>query len=312
VPNTWATSKGPLLNITEVAAAAVFEDGAYRIVPAAVPPAGIYGSRPHTVQPDAGCGEPGLYVQIPQDFLSHLDFSSPAGREVAGQEFVHAWAQFRYGIFDELGYPGDRLFPAFYFRRDHAAKEGNATVAPPLLAPNFCTNSETADYQMENMGGRGACTYDRATGLPDDSCLAVAVATAPTGDGGGDAQSSVMALPYVAGHNQFCDDEDTAVYPHDPDLPNKQNLFCDGKSAFAVVRKHADLKGYQPDFSIADRTVSFQRVVAAPITSYLVLIDSSFSMERQLQRLQNALTRWILYDISVGEAFYQTLFIHIY
>ncbi len=309
MPSTWTTANGPPpLDITDQVAAAVsFEDGVFRVVPAAVPPDGLYGRRPHTVHPAAECGAPGLYVQVPADFLASLDLSSPSGREVAGQEFVHAWAQFRYGIFDELGYPGDRLFPAFYFRPDHQAEADNVTVAPPLLAPNFCTNTEHVDYHMEDMAGRGACTYDRATGLPDGSCLAVATTTSMGDDGASDTHSSVMALPYVAGHNQFCDDEDEALYLHDPALPSKQNLFCDGKSAFAIARKHEDLKGYRPGFQIADRTVRFERVAAAPTTSFLVLIDASYTMTWRLEQLKDALLRWILYDISEGGTFYQTV-----
>ena len=264
----------------------VFQDGAFRIVAATTD--GIYGKRPHTVQPAASCGAAGLYVRVPEDLLDGMDMSTVAGRKVAGQQFVHEWAKFRYGVFDELGYPGDQLFPSFYFRSEQVDNSLQ-------LQPNFCTNTESIDYHMEDRGGRGACNYDRETGLPDADCLAVAVASA----GGGEAprlQSSVMALPYLEGNNQFCDGE---TYPHDPFLPNKQNLFCGAQSAFDVIRKHPDMEGFQPGQIVPDRKVIFQHVVAAPATNYLVLLDDSpsMSLDHRLEHLRHALHRWILHDI---------------
>ena len=46
-----------------------------------------------------------------------------------GHVFAHEWSKFRYGVFDEFGYPGDSQYPAFYVSpRD-----------PEELLPNFCT-----------------------------------------------------------------------------------------------------------------------------------------------------------------------------
>ena len=43
--------------------------------------------------------------------------------------FTHEWSKFRYGVFDEIGYPGDPAYPVFYVNpRDQ--KE---------MLPNFCT-----------------------------------------------------------------------------------------------------------------------------------------------------------------------------
>ena len=28
--------------------------------------------------------------------------------------FVHEWSKYRYGVFEEHGYPGDPKYPAFY------------------------------------------------------------------------------------------------------------------------------------------------------------------------------------------------------
>jgi hypothetical protein len=278
----------------------VFEDGHLRLVAADTD--GLYGSRPHTVQPTADCGAAaaaGQFVQIPASYLRRLDFSSVAGRQVAGQQFVHEWAKFRYGVFDELGYPGDRLFPAFYFRTAERSIGLTDNATTVHLQPNFCTNTDQIDYRMEDSTGRGVCRYDKETGLPDGNCLAVA-ATAGNSEAT-QPKSSVMALPYVMGSGHFCDG--TPTYPHDSLLPNKQNLFCNGRSAFEIIRQHADFAGFEPGQVIANRAIHFQRVVAATTPNYVVLMDRALSMAGPwLHQLQNALRRWILYEIGIDQA----------
>ena len=41
-------------------------------------------------------------------FMSFVNMSS-------GKVFVHEWAKFRYGLFEEYGYPGDDIYPMFYY-----------------------------------------------------------------------------------------------------------------------------------------------------------------------------------------------------
>ena len=52
-----------------------------------------------------------------------------------GNIFVHEWAKLRYGVFEEHGYPGDPLYPMYYFE---------TTLGPDGLTnelqPNFCTD----------------------------------------------------------------------------------------------------------------------------------------------------------------------------
>ena len=41
---------------------------------------------------------------------------------ISGQSLVKEWCKYRYGVFPEDGFDGDRLYPAFY-------KEGNVSLA---------------------------------------------------------------------------------------------------------------------------------------------------------------------------------------
>ena len=43
--------------------------------------------------------------------------------------FAHEWSKFRYGVFDEYGYPGDPIYPVFYVNENNQEE----------LLPNFCT-----------------------------------------------------------------------------------------------------------------------------------------------------------------------------
>ena len=47
-----------------------------------------------------------------------------------------------------------------------------------------------------------------------------------------------MALPYLSAVQNFCDATEDQV--HDADLPNKQNLYCDGKSTWEVILTSPD------------------------------------------------------------------------
>ena len=40
------------------------------------------------------------------------------------------WAQYRYGVYEEHGYPGDPRYPPIYYKKDN--------VTTPL--PNACSN----------------------------------------------------------------------------------------------------------------------------------------------------------------------------
>ena len=71
-----------------------------------MPSTHVYGHVPYTHQ-SRGCGQPGDYISLPHTFLSAND-----SRNISHvRTFVHLWAKYRYGIFDQSGYSGDLLYP---------------------------------------------------------------------------------------------------------------------------------------------------------------------------------------------------------
>ncbi|XP_058065120.1 calcium-activated chloride channel regulator 4-like, partial [Anopheles bellator] len=58
----------------------------------------------------AGCGESGEQIFVDPDIL---------GRETIWREFIREWAKYRYGVFDEIGYDRDPVYPRCYINDDH-------------------------------------------------------------------------------------------------------------------------------------------------------------------------------------------------
>ena len=73
--------------------------------------------------------------QITEQYLSSAETESVFGPP--GQVFLYEWSKFRYGVFEEHGYPGDPLYPMFYSKQIFTANG-----ASNVVKPNFCTNVE--------------------------------------------------------------------------------------------------------------------------------------------------------------------------
>ena len=52
-----------------------------------------------------------------------------------GKVFVQEWSKLRYGVFEEYGYPGDTVYPLFYYETNVDADGEHKT-----LNPNFGTD----------------------------------------------------------------------------------------------------------------------------------------------------------------------------
>jgi len=114
-----------------------------------IAPPSDHGNTPYTVQ-SGGCGAPGEYIHYTPEYIKTS--TQPDNIETFGipgiiilkiyvrcwysfcnkikieNIFVHEWAQLRYGVFDEHGYPGDENYPVFQ------------TVISTEPIPNICTN----------------------------------------------------------------------------------------------------------------------------------------------------------------------------
>ena len=248
----------------------------------------VHGHAPFTLQPEE-CGEEGLYIQVSRDYLTDhaSSFSDIFGPP--GQVFLHEWARLRYGVFEEHGYPGDPIYPAFYQQQTWTAEGPQVEVKPA-----FCTDRQVEGELVDVRPGR-ECEYDTATGLPDHNCYFFA--TGPE-----DLDSSVMALPYLKGNDHFCENGEEHI--HHPDLPNKHNAMCGGRSVFDVVRQHPDFTDYSPQPDQNNTNPTFTYLQPRPTQKYVMVLDASMSMgENQYHpdrrnRLKKAAARFITYGIE--------------
>ena len=271
----------------------VFEDGNVRIDQRS----GVYGNSPFTVH-TGGCGEPGEYMQVSSTFL--LDY--PAMADVfgpPGQVFVHEWAKYRYGVFEEFGYPGDEKYPLFYFKA-----EWSASGQQNVITPNFCTNNGISDFGMIDAVSGGPCGYIEDTGLPDENCIPV---LGPNNQ----IDSSIMALPYIENNDQFCDDTEELF--HRADIPTKHNEICQGRSTFSVILDHPDFNNYQKrNQTEEDLTPTFKILGTKDASSFVMVLDVSGSMDDncnlqgqkdcqlRIDRMKQASQRWIEFDVKDG------------
>ncbi|XP_069970673.1 calcium-activated chloride channel regulator 4 isoform X3 [Penaeus vannamei] len=165
----------------------------------------VFGQNPWTQQP-RGCGELGDFMYFPESFL--LENSTLGSR---GSVFVHEWAKYRWGVFEEYGHRADPIFPSATRSYD-----GNET-----LRHTYCTDGEVAGNFFE-------CDGDNLA-----TCYFVPNAEETTG-----VTSSLLATPFLSSVVNFCNSE-----THVADVPTKHNLLCEKRSTWEVIQSHPDITG---------------------------------------------------------------------
>ncbi|XP_066980889.1 calcium-activated chloride channel regulator 1-like [Macrobrachium rosenbergii] len=197
IPDNWKSCGS--LEIDPNVDQLTFEDSHIRVHT----PHPFFGNNPWTQQP-RGCGDPGEYIYFSSDFLSE---ESPTWGS-QGSVFVHEWAKFRWGVFEEYGHVGDSIFPSAYH-----------TTATDWQ-PNYCTDG-AVNVQYRS------CDLD----TPEADCTFT-----PNIEQRENITSSLLATPFIATVRTFCDDAN-----HVPTAPTKHNLLCNKRSTWDVISKHPDI-----------------------------------------------------------------------
>jgi len=277
LPKTWRyETNGTLSGET-------FQDAEFRIDRAN----SAYGDSPYTKQtPD--CGVPGSYTHLTPEYVKDGLIYGDKGKTL-----IHEFAKLRWGVFEEHGYPGDDKFPMFY-QRDQWTAEGQVTVT----RPNFCVNGEIKGYEQDIETGAACALSSDGSGLPNANCMFYATQDSSL-------TSSLMALPYLSTNVNFCDDDENSFY-HNPELPTKQNLYCNGKSTWIVIEDSDDFKdgANPPDNTITNPEPQFIIVGGEEQEmSYVLVMDVSISMTTGIDRLsamKDAAKRWVMFDVRDG------------
>ncbi|XP_075038541.1 calcium-activated chloride channel regulator 2-like isoform X3 [Mixophyes fleayi] len=178
-----------------------------------------YGNDPYTLHYE-GCGNNGKYIHFTPDFFTDHSLLLVYGPR--GRVFVHEWAHFRWGVFDEYSYG-----VPFFVSTDNKIK---ATRCSSELAGMYiCKKRSCSD---------GECIIDPQTGNLEEGCMFLANSTQKV-------KTSIMYMQALSSVVEFCYEHD-----HDKEAPNMQNKMCSYRSTWDVIKSSADFKSTLPKSSM--------------------------------------------------------------
>ncbi|XP_078075069.1 calcium-activated chloride channel regulator 1-like [Mustelus asterias] len=224
-----------------------------------------YGDDPYTLQ-YGGCGEKGRYIHITPNFILNSLIPVFASK---GRVFIHEWAQFRWGVFEEY----NDLEP-FYISDDGVSEATRCSKAITGKTVE-CSGSSCL-----------LCDNDSNTGLPKGDCKFY-----PEKDQS--SSSSIMYLQGLPNVVEFCDNT-----THNPDAPNMQNKMCNYRSTWDVISKSEDFRNNRPPhFGSVIPTFT---ILQANDRVLCLVLDTSGSMasENRINRLGQAAEIFLLQIIE--------------
>lgn len=210
-------------------------------------------SKSHTVQASTICGQPGLYIHLNKDHL--INFNSPQTLleyGPPGRWLTRYWSHYRYGIFDEHGYPFSEKFPTYY---------------GPYKVPTACVKNPLMDN-----GNFVNITTGKKCDLSTNNFLHCVYYPHPERDPTSWSISYNHSLPKVT---HFCDD--SKEFQHVAGAPTPHNAYCDKRSAWNVISQHTDFNNTNAPRDIADTTPSFRIVAPSEDLNIVLLFDISAS-----------------------------------
>lgn len=220
------------------------------------------------------CGHRGEFIQLSSQFLAELNASTMAKYRNPAYVFVHEWAHYRYGVFDEYGSRDDDEYPLTYCHKNK-------------VKLNSC--SEEIRFTARTSTGqkckiRKNCQFTKDCLLQFFRPMNYAV------------ESSIMFMPYQHHINYFCDDI-KKNRKHNSFAPNKQNRFCDGMSAWEVIRQNEDFMQLpRPNMTKSVET-TFEVVIREsdlhPVVVLVLDVSGSMFMYHRLDYLKEAAERYI-------------------
>ncbi|KAG7168523.1 Calcium-activated chloride channel regulator 4A-like 1, partial [Homarus americanus] len=129
-----------------------------------------------------------------------------------GYVFMHEWAHYRWGVWEEYGYPGDSVYPVRY------------STANGETLPTACHHGHLHGEFKTKKGENCKDDNSQCYFFPDEN------------NNASSTKSSLMSLTYLSDGN-FCDSE-----THDPWAPTPQNLQCGRRSVWEMLNKHPDFR----------------------------------------------------------------------
>ncbi|NWY58895.1 CLCA1 regulator, partial [Chionis minor] len=230
---------------------------------------------PHTLQ-YGGCKEKGQYIHFTPNFLLNENMTKYYGEK--GRVFVHEWAHFRWGVFDEYG--SDE---PFYVSRTSEKTSVEVTSCPagvtgkpifPLCSGDKCQiRSCRHDGQLYEKGY--TFILDMQQSIP----------------------RSVMCFQHIPSVVGFCDKN-----THNYEAPNMQNKMCNYKSTWEVIMESDDFRNSTvinasaPRFETTFTLLQTQHRVVALVLD----VSGSMSMHDRIRHLHSAAEGFLLHVIEIS------------
>ncbi|XP_071983822.1 calcium-activated chloride channel regulator 2-like isoform X2 [Engystomops pustulosus] len=174
-----------------------------------------YGNDPYTLH-YKGCGNKGKYIHFTPDFLMDDNLLPVYGPR--GKVFLHEWAHFQWGVFDEYNYE-----KPFFLSVDNEIKA--TRCSSEMVGMYVCKKRSCSD---------GECIIDPLTGNLEEGCMFLANSNQK-------GKSSIMYMQSLSSIVEFCTEQD-----HDKEAPNMQNKICSYRSSWDVIKSSADFKSTKP------------------------------------------------------------------
>ncbi|XP_044158052.1 calcium-activated chloride channel regulator 1-like isoform X1 [Bufo gargarizans] len=168
-----------------------------------------YGNDPYTVH-YKGCGNKGQYIHFTPDFL--VDDSLLPVYGPRGKVFLHEWAHFQWGVFDEYNYE-----EPFYVSVDNKMKA--TRCSSEIVGMYVCKKRSCSD---------GECIIDPQTGNLEEGCMFLVNSTQKV-------KASIMYMQSLSSILEFCSESN-----HDKEAPNLQNKICSYRSTWDVIKSSDD------------------------------------------------------------------------
>ncbi|XP_030352201.1 calcium-activated chloride channel regulator 4 [Strigops habroptila] len=227
---------------------------------------------PYTLQYE-GCKVKGRYIHFTPNFLLNENLTNVYGEK--GRVFVHEWAHYWWGVFDE--YSND---VPFYV-------SGNATVQA-----TSCPAGVTGIPVFQDCSGDickpRSCRYDGQ--LYEKGCVFIP-------DIRQNISCSVMYMQYARSVVEFCDQN-----THNSEAPNMQNKICNHKSMWEIIMESDDFRNSTVlNTSAPPSETTFRLLQAQDRAISLVLdISGSMRMHNRMENLRTAAEQYLLRVVETG------------
>ncbi|KAG7170038.1 Calcium-activated chloride channel regulator 1-like 7 [Homarus americanus] len=221
----------------------------------------LYGDQPYTLQPGE-CGEPGLYIHLTPTYLTHPNIINLWGPPE--KVLMAEWSKLRWGVFDEVGYPDDYLFPLEYTED----VETNTTNTEKLFLPTVCTSGVPQGNFINKRTGESCVDV-----IPRDHNCRFKMSK------GQDLNASIFSSPKVDKDMivGFCSDKSTGIF-HNSEAPTKQNTFCHGNSTWSIILRHPDFLNFGDLKAQKEYAEPNVTLVQEADANFVLLLDYSESM----------------------------------